>query len=541
MRTFLYVIVPALLAGIAQCMYMPIAAAPNTVTTMTSLGPAVGTVTAAGAVKYVVRYASTPVRWGAPAVERVFLPANISNPSAMPPVCPQDGYSPGQYSEDCLFLVLYVPPNTRPSSSLPMLMWIHGGTNIMGSASNPGLDGSNLAIATQSIVAVVQYRLGVLGFLPPFTPGAVTNPAIHDLIAALQFLHTAGPSLGGSTARVTIAGQSSGAGLVRTLLGTPSASQYFARAWLHSDPMNYGLLPPASLAPFQQETYANISSPLTASVADLLTAYDNTLYTLEQPFDLVGLEGPRPVVDGQLVQYYMQPFATSYAPSNRLLPQQVKAIVLTTVSAEAGPADYANPAFATPLPYAAFLPVLESVLGEPRAGLVANSSYYADPAAENNPSGGDIRSLGVEVGTDYLWRCSNYAFARAYSALGAKVYVGEFQAGALYPDNDSPQAVADFCTDTPSTVCHEDDIYILFGTTPSPNSGQTALTRELQGRYKQWVLDGVPGGDWRGVQGSVVGARILGGQGDGGLVAAGACDPAFWGKQVDFDYQAYSS
>jgi len=380
----------------------------------------------------------------------------------------------------------------------------------------------------------------VLGFVPPSTPGAVSNPALRDLVAALSFLHAVGPALGGSTARVTLAGQSSGAGLVRALLGTPSASQYFARAWLHSDPMNYGLLPPASLVPYQQATYAGISSPLTTSISDLLEAYDNALYNLEQPFDLVGLEGPRPVVDGQLVQYWMQPYATSYAPASKLLPGDLKALVLTTTSAEAGPADYANPAFATPLPYAEFEPILESVLGEPRAGVVAGSSYYADPTAENSADGGDVRNLSVQVGTDYLWRCSNYAFARAYSARGAKVYVGEFQAGALYPDNSSPAAVAQFCTDQPNTVCHEDDIYPLFGTTPSPNSAQAALARELQSRYQQWVFNGAPGGDWRGVQGDDVGARILGGPADGGVVQAGACDASFWGEAVDFDYQVYS-
>ena len=43
-----------------------------------------------------------------------------------------------------------------------MLYRIHGGSFIVGSATAPGLDGSNLAIATNSIVAVVQYRLGAV-------------------------------------------------------------------------------------------------------------------------------------------------------------------------------------------------------------------------------------------------------------------------------------------------------------------------------------------------------------------------------------------
>ena len=35
----------------------------------------------------------------------------------------------------------------------------------MGSATDPGLDGSKLAIATNSIVAVTQYRLGAVSYL----------------------------------------------------------------------------------------------------------------------------------------------------------------------------------------------------------------------------------------------------------------------------------------------------------------------------------------------------------------------------------------
>ena len=84
----------------------------------------------------------------------------------MPPVCLQaaNGNSGGPIGvEDCLYMVLYVPlSNSVISSGLPVLTWVHGGSFIEGSASNPGLDGSSLAKATNSVVAVVQYRLGVV-------------------------------------------------------------------------------------------------------------------------------------------------------------------------------------------------------------------------------------------------------------------------------------------------------------------------------------------------------------------------------------------
>jgi carboxylesterase type B len=67
------------------------------------------------------------------------------------------------YSEDCLSLILFVPKtvlvNVNPSK-VPTILWVHGGSFIEGSATAAGLDGSKLAAATNSIVAVVQYRLG---------------------------------------------------------------------------------------------------------------------------------------------------------------------------------------------------------------------------------------------------------------------------------------------------------------------------------------------------------------------------------------------
>ena len=77
-------------------------------------------------------------------------------------------------------MVIYVPPGLSTNNQVPILMWydchlvsavfildvscsrIHGGSFVVGSATGPGLDGSKLAIATQSIVAVVQYRLGAV-------------------------------------------------------------------------------------------------------------------------------------------------------------------------------------------------------------------------------------------------------------------------------------------------------------------------------------------------------------------------------------------
>jgi acetyl esterase/lipase len=54
---------------------------------------------------------------------------------------------------------------------------IHGGSFVSGSATGAGLDGSKLAIATNSIVAVVQYRLGAVSLANLMTSAKLIPPA----------------------------------------------------------------------------------------------------------------------------------------------------------------------------------------------------------------------------------------------------------------------------------------------------------------------------------------------------------------------------
>lgn len=75
---------------------------------------------------------------------------------------------------------------------------------------------------------------GQLGFN---SPDGRTNFAVQDVIASLKFLRIVLPSFAGDVSKITLAGQSSGANLIRALLATPSAASLFQSAILHSDPM----------------------------------------------------------------------------------------------------------------------------------------------------------------------------------------------------------------------------------------------------------------------------------------------------------------
>ena len=56
--------------------------------------------------------------------------------------------------------------NCRPGMNLPVMVWLHGGSNRVGSGTEPAYDGACLA-SRGVVVVTINYRLGVMGFLRP--------------------------------------------------------------------------------------------------------------------------------------------------------------------------------------------------------------------------------------------------------------------------------------------------------------------------------------------------------------------------------------
>ncbi|KAJ7681563.1 Alpha/Beta hydrolase protein [Mycena rosella] len=501
------------------------------VSVSTPLGPAQGTLDVDGANRFAVRYANA-TRWAQSTIVTEWsLPNGSDDPTALPLQCPQINVDTSTYSEDCLSMILYVPVDVAPDSRVPTLVWIHGGSFDSGSATLPGLDGSKLAIATGSIVAVIQYRLGALGLL---MPDGSTNFAVRDTINAVEFLGQVLPSFGGDPTMITLAGQSSGASMIRTLLAVPSASSLFRNAILHSDPMDYGFLSTDTQA-LLQRTFNDLVSCAAADIAcqmalTLDEILDAQVTVEDEATDLdpsTGIGSPlRPVTDGQLV--------TTTLDSTTPFPAVTKPLLLTNVKNEAGPTMY-DLLFPGPDPVPAFefQPVCEASLGVDRTAIVMNSSFY--PVDPN----GDARVPLQLLGTDYIWRCPVWTLARSWVANGGSAYVGLFTVGATDPANaDIPYCLED------GVVCHRDDIQLVFGTVPNPTAAQAAVTAEMQARYRVFIQTGNPNAPglepWAAATTSDVHARELGikttPSGDDPIRA---CTPAFWGAAVQYDYQFF--
>jgi para-nitrobenzyl esterase len=117
------------------------------------------------------------------------------------------------------------------ASGLPVMVWIHGGAFLHGSAAMPLYDGT--AFARDGVVLVsFTYRLGALGF--GLLRDSSANVGLHDQLAALRWVQQNITAFGGDPSQVTIFGQSSGGASVAALLSSPAARGLFHRAIVQS-------------------------------------------------------------------------------------------------------------------------------------------------------------------------------------------------------------------------------------------------------------------------------------------------------------------
>jgi para-nitrobenzyl esterase len=141
-------------------------------------------------------------------------------------------------SEDCLSINIWAPERV-PASGAPVMFWIHGGGFMQGSASQPGLDGSDLA--RRGVVLVnFNYRLGRFGFfahpalMAEAAGGPTGNWGLMDQVAALHWVKRNIAAFGGNPDRITLFGQSAGGASAAQMMLDPAARGLFAGAIIQS-------------------------------------------------------------------------------------------------------------------------------------------------------------------------------------------------------------------------------------------------------------------------------------------------------------------
>jgi para-nitrobenzyl esterase len=147
---------------------------------------------------------------------------------------------PVKSSEDCLYLDVWVPewPVKR---ALPVMVWLHGGSNTVGSGTQSTYDGVSLT-RHGVLLVTLNYRLGVMGFFshPELTAESSHhssgNYGLLDQLAALNWVKQNIAQFGGDPDNVTLFGESAGAIDAARLMTSPLAAGLFKRVISESGP-----------------------------------------------------------------------------------------------------------------------------------------------------------------------------------------------------------------------------------------------------------------------------------------------------------------
>ena len=218
--------------------------------------------------------------------------------------CMQGGGGRGRggrnVSEDCLYLNVWTGAQ-KPGEKRPVMVWIYGGGYTSGSGSQAMYDGEALA-KKGAVVVTFNYRLGALGFFsyPELTTEsdrrAAGNFGVMDSIAALQWVQKNIAAFGGDPKRVTIFGESAGAGMVANLMAIPQTRGLFERAIGDSSAWSTAQISKLQTLSEAEAAGTKVAAGLGAkSLADLRA----------QPATAIlrgGGRGAAPIVDGWLIR-----------------------------------------------------------------------------------------------------------------------------------------------------------------------------------------------------------------------------------------------
>ncbi|MEU1408158.1 carboxylesterase family protein [Streptomyces sp. NPDC005728] len=178
-----------------------------------------------------------PLRFAAPQAVRGWDGVRAAVSYGPPP--PQAGHfgmdaiSRAAAGDDWLTVNVWTPEPYQ-GAGLPVMVWIPGGAYSIGMSSLPEYDGARLAREGGLVVVTLNYRVGIEGFA--YIDGAPANRGLLDQVAALEWVRDNIRAFGGDPDRVTVFGQSAGAGSVAALLAMPRAAGLFRRAVAQSVP-----------------------------------------------------------------------------------------------------------------------------------------------------------------------------------------------------------------------------------------------------------------------------------------------------------------
>lgn len=400
-----------------------------------------------------------------PAIRSGPTPLRVTIPGAIP--------EPAVPGRATLNLSVFTPA-ADPRAALPVLVWIHGGAYLGGSPASPWYDGASFA-RDGVVTVVISYRLGFDGF--GAIPGEPANLAVRDWLCALEWVHDNIAAFGGDPSRVTIAGQSAGAGAVLTLVAMPAAQGLFRAAWASSP-----VLPVRTRADGEDISRRLAKRLGVAPTREALAAIPERRILAHQLVaarvrghhigDVIDLAPPySPVVDGDLIPQ----------PSTVALEQGVGRDVELVVGSNDDEIAFER----------AWLDLIPAELALRATGLAEDTAQQYRATLRHDGVVSALPSVGRVV-TDRVFRRQVVRVARARHAAGARTWVYRFSWASPV------KGAAVHCLDVPFfwDMLGEDHVAALAGQSPPSLLAETlhgealALIHAAGPRWPAWEEPG---------------------------------------------------
>ncbi|XP_026756455.2 carboxylesterase 1E [Galleria mellonella] len=132
-----------------------------------------------------------------------------------------------EFSEDCLYLNVYVPDDFKVEG-YPTMVWFHGGNFVRGSPNN--VNPFHLVLKHKVIFVSAAYRLNIFGFFSSLDNESPGNYGLLDQVAALTWVKNNIESFGGDPENICIFGHEAGAVSVGLHLISSHSSGLFQKA-----------------------------------------------------------------------------------------------------------------------------------------------------------------------------------------------------------------------------------------------------------------------------------------------------------------------
>ena len=471
------------LAAAAQIVETPVPGDP----VMTDRGKVAGKILPSGVKAYWgIPFAAPPVRelrWREPQPVKPWK--GVHNADRIMPECIQvlrphninHYFGEEPTSEDCLYLNLWAPAPARAGANLPVIVYLYGGGNTIGSSGIPLYGGEPMA-QRGAVFVNFNYRVGAMGFLahPELTAESPHhqsgNYAYMDAVAALGWVRRNISQFGGDPAKVVISGQSAGAGIVSSLQASPMAKGLFRAVVAMSGGTwgqggKYPLLAEAEKTGLQLQKALNVSS-----LEEMRQVPADRILALQEEFQVGARGGPVRVGGGNLDGYFFPEQPVQLFPNRQF----------NDVTVVAGfTHDETTNALRTARNLEEYKAVARQLFGD--ASETFLKLYPASTDAEARKMGGiAARESGVQRG-QRLWAIqqTKYGKAPAYIFMFSRVH--PYIPGVKIADQDTATIGAYHTADVPYWFGTLDALNLI-----RPTRNWSAYDRDLSAKMEDCLI-----------------------------------------------------